>query len=77
MGFEVKDIKAYVFILKKASYGVKQTPRAWYASIGAYLRRLGFTKCYVYLNLYIKVLKGESVIILMYVDDLLLTGVEG
>jgi len=43
----------------------------------AYLRILGFTKSSADLNLYIKVVKGEIVIILLYVDDLLLMGVEG
>lgn len=74
--FEVKDKKAYVYRLKKALYGLKQAPRAWYARMDAYLQRLGFTKSFAVPNLYIKVVKGESVIILLYVDDLLLTGVE-
>jgi len=77
LGFEVKDRKKYVFILKKALYGLKQAQRAWYARKDAHLQRLGFTKCYVDLNLYIKVLKGESVIILLCVNYLLLTCLEG
>ena len=43
----------------------------------AYLQRLVFTKSSSDLNLYIKVVKGEPLIILLYVDDLILTGVEG
>lgn len=43
----------------------------------AYLHRLGFQKGFVDSNLYIKVVKGDLVIILLYVDDLLLTGVDG
>lgn len=43
----------------------------------AYLHRLGFTKSYVDSMLYIKFVKGEPVIILLYVDDLVLIGVEG
>jgi hypothetical protein len=77
LGFEVKDREAYVCRLKKALYGLKQAPRAWYARMDAYLQRLGFTKSFVDPNLYIKVVKDEPVIILLYVDDLLLTGVEG
>jgi len=49
----------------------------WYARMDAYLQRLGFTKSSTNLNLYIKVVKDEPIIILLYVDDLLLTGVEG
>jgi len=29
LGFEDKDIEAYVCKLKKALYGLKQAPRAW------------------------------------------------
>ena len=58
-------------------YGLKQAPRVWYARMDAYLQRLGFAKSFVDPNLYIKVVKGELVIILLYVDDLLLTSVEG
>jgi len=75
--FKVKDSKAYVCRLKKALYGLKKAPRAWYPRMDAYLQRIGFTKSFADSNLYMKVVDGEPVIILLYVDDLLLTGVEG
>lgn len=71
LGFEVKDRKTCVCKLKKALYGLKQAPRAWYA----YLQRLVFSKSSIDPNLYIKVVQDEPVIILLYVDDLLMTGV--
>ena len=74
--FKVKCKGDYIFRLKKALYGLKQAPRTWYAKMDSYLQRLGFTKCLVDPNLYIKAVKYEHVIILLYVDDLLLTGVE-
>jgi hypothetical protein len=37
---------------------------------------LGFTKSKVYSNLYFKVLNDETVILLLYVNDLFLTGEE-
>jgi len=77
LGFEVKDRKASVFILKKELYGLKQALRAWYARMDSYPQRIGFTKSYVDMNLYIKVVYGEHVIILLYVDDLLLKSIEG
>ena len=77
LGLEVKDRKAYVRKLKKALYGLKQAPRAWYARMDAHLQSLGFTKSFADPKLCIKVVKGEPVIILLYVDDLLLTRVEG
>lgn len=42
----------------------------------AYLLRIGFVKSFVDANLYIEILKNEPVIILLYQDDLFITGVE-
>ena len=42
----------------------------------AYLLRIGFIKFFVDANLYIKIVKKEPIIILLYVDDLFVTGVE-
>ena len=75
-GFEVEDRKSYVCRLKKALYRLKQAPRAWYGRIGSFLTRLGFTKSKVDSNLYFKIMENEPVILLLYVDDLFLTGEE-
>ena len=42
----------------------------------AYLLRIGFVKSFVNANLYIKIVKNEPFIILLYVDDLFFLGVE-
>jgi hypothetical protein len=73
-GFEVEDKKTHVCRLKKALYGLKQAPRAWYGRIDGFLTRLGFTKSKVDSNLYFKFMNDEPVILLLYVDDLFLTG---
>jgi hypothetical protein len=75
-GFEVEDKKSHVCKMKKALYGLKQAPKAWYGRIDSFLTSLGFTKSKVYSNLYFKVMKNEHVILLLYVDDLFLTGEE-
>jgi hypothetical protein len=75
-GFEVEDRKTHVCRLKKALYGLKQAPRAWYGRIDSFLTSLGFTKSKVDPNLYFKVMNDEPVILLLYVDDLFLTGEE-
>jgi hypothetical protein len=62
--------------LKKALYGLKQAPRAWYGRIDSFLMSLGFTKSKADSNLYYKVVDGGPVILLLYVDDLFLTGDE-
>ena len=56
--------------LKKALYGLKQEPRTWYGRIDSFLSILGFTKSKEDSNLYYKVEGGNSVILLLYVDDL-------
>jgi hypothetical protein len=75
-GFEVEDRKTDVWKLKKALYRLKQAPRAWYGRIDSFLTSLGFTKSKADSNLYFKVMNDESMILLLYVDDLFLTGEE-
>jgi hypothetical protein len=75
-GFEVEEKKTHVYNLKKALYGLKQAPRAWYGRIDSFLMILGFTKSKVDSNVYLKVMNDEHVILLMYVDELFLTGEE-
>ena len=36
-GFEVFGRKSHVCLLKKAMYGLKQAPQAWYSKIDSYL----------------------------------------
>jgi hypothetical protein len=62
--------------LKKALYGLKQAPRDWYGHIDSFLTSLGFTKSKADSNLYFKIMDNEPVILLLYVDDLFLTGEE-
>jgi hypothetical protein len=75
-GFEVEDKKTHVWKLKKALYRLKQDPRACYGRIDNFQMSLGFTKSKADSNLYFKVMNDEPVILLLYVDDLFLTGEE-
>jgi hypothetical protein len=43
-GFETFDREFHVCRLKRALYGMKQAPRAWYTRIDNYFTVLGFTK---------------------------------
>jgi hypothetical protein len=63
-------------LTKRALYGLKQAPRAWYARIDSYLLGLGFTKSEVDPNLYYIVVEGKSLILVLYLDNLILTGVD-
>ena len=59
--------------LKKDLYGLKQAPRTWYGRIDSFLMILGFTKSKVDPNMYYKVVDGDQVIFLLYMDNLFLT----
>ena len=72
-GFEVHGKETHVCRLKKALYGLKQAPRAWYGRIDGFLMKLGFIKSDVDSNLYYKVVEGDTLILVLYVDDLFLT----
>eukprot|EP00253_Pinus_taeda_P033823 PITA_33823 len=62
--------------MKRALYGLKQSPRAWNTRIDNYLRGLGLTKSEAGANLYYIMVGGLSLILVLYVDDLILTGDE-
>ena len=77
MDFETHGRENHVSKLKKALYDLKQTPRIWYDRIDGFLSSLGFTKSKLDSNLYYKVEEGNTVILLRYVDDLFVIGVDG
>jgi hypothetical protein len=57
-----------------ALYGLRQSARAWNSTINAFLISLGLTPCYANLSLYVR-LDGDLIIILIIsVDDLMITG---
>eukprot|EP00253_Pinus_taeda_P033542 PITA_33542 len=75
-GFEIYDQISHVCRLKKALYGLKQAPRAWYERIDSYLMKLGFTRSEVDPKFYFKVEDEKPLILVLYVDDLFLTGAD-
>jgi hypothetical protein len=76
LGFEMHGRESHVCRLKKALYGLKQAPRAWYSRIDAYLQQLGFEKSEADPNLYFIMVGEDPLILLLYVDDLFITGAE-
>ena len=75
-GFEIFNNESHVCRLKRVLYGLKQAPRAWYTRIDSYFTGLGFTKSEADANLYQIVVEGKLLIIALYVDDLIIMGVE-
>jgi hypothetical protein len=75
-GFVIHNEKSYVCRLKKALYGLKQAPRAWYQKMDGFLMSLDFNKSTADLNLYYHIDGNECLILVLYVDDLFITGSE-
>ena len=75
-GFETLDKESHVCRLKRALYSLKQAPCAWYNRIESYFTRLSLTKSEVDANLYHIVVDGKILIIVIYVNDLILTSDE-
>lgn len=73
-GFEVSGQENKVYKLLKALYGLRQVPRAWYEKLNACLVSLGFSKCPYEHAVYTRKEGDDSMIVAVYVDDLLVTG---
>jgi hypothetical protein len=74
-GYVEKGHEQMVYKLKKALYGFKQAPRAWYSRIKSYFMKEGFEWCHYEHTLFIKnKARGKILIICLYVDDLIFTG---
>ena len=63
--------------LKRSLYGLKQAPRAWYESLAAVLKTLGFKPSEADAALFIGTVAGVRVYMLIYVDDCLLAAPTG
>jgi hypothetical protein len=60
--------------LKKTLYGLKQALKIWSDKIGQYLVTSGFQTSNVDFSLYVKKTENGIVVIVIYVDDLIITG---
>ena len=65
---------AKVCHLKKALYGLKQAPRAWFQRLSSTLLQWGFSTSRTDSSMFISFGKSTTLIVLIYVDDILVTG---
>jgi len=73
LGYEKKGQEHKVCSLKKSLYALKQAPRAWYSRIDSYRLENGFEKCEGEPTVYIKEKDGKTLIVVVYVDDVIFT----
>ena len=73
-GFTDSANSSLVCHLHKSLYGLKQAPRAWYDKLRDALVEFGFqsTKCDH--SLFTRFIKGSTIYVLVYVDDILVVG---
>jgi hypothetical protein len=60
--------------LHKSLYGLKQAPRAWYTRLNDFLLSIGFRASKVDTSLFFFSVGADFCYLLVYVDDILLTG---
>jgi len=75
-GYVVKGKEQHVYKLSKALYGLKQVPKALNIRLDKSLKKLGFTKCFSEQVVYKWGARKTTVILGVYVDDLIVTGSE-
>eukprot|EP00253_Pinus_taeda_P025220 PITA_25220 len=73
IGF-VQTNSSLVCQLKKSLYGLKEAPQAWYAKMNSFFLETGFSRCLSNNTVYTKKMGKSLIILVLYVDDLILTG---
>ncbi|CAM8885812.1 unnamed protein product [Rhodiola kirilowii] len=73
-GFENPHFPSHVCKLQRAIYGLKQSPRAWYARLSDRLHQLGFTSSRADTSLFLFHQDSVSIFMLVYVDDIVIAG---
>ena len=72
-GFETTSKINLVCRLKKSIYGLKQASRQWYLKFNDTILSYGFVEMTVDRCIYMKVVGSKFIILVLYVDDILLT----
>ena len=73
-GVQTCALPIYVCRLRRALYGLKQAPRAWFERFSSVIRAAGFTPSEHDPALFIHTSQQGRTLLLLYVDDMLITG---
>jgi hypothetical protein len=73
-GFKVQSQESQVCLFNRALYGLKQSPNEWFKKIDKYLKKLFLKQSFFGGNLYYIKHGAKIVIIVLYVDNLFVTG---
>ncbi|GJU64925.1 putative ribonuclease H-like domain-containing protein [Tanacetum coccineum] len=69
--FKDPEFSDKVYKVEKALYGLHQAPRAWYETLSTYLLDNGFKRGKIDKTLFIKRVKGDILLVQIYVDDII------
>ncbi|GKD08889.1 putative ribonuclease H-like domain-containing protein [Tanacetum coccineum] len=75
-GFEDPDFLDRVYKVEKALYGLHQAPRAWYETLSTYLLDNGFQRGKIDKTLFIRMEKGDILLVQVYVDDIIFSSIK-
>lgn len=73
-GFADSTFPTHMCRLKRPIYGLRQSPRAWSNELKNYLLSVGFTRSYSDTSLFIMHTHAFTIYVLVYVDDIVITG---
>ena len=73
-GFIDSDHPTFICKLRKAIYDLKQAPRVWYHELRQFLMAAGFQNSHADNSLFVLNTGTTSLYLLVYVDDIILTG---
>ena len=74
VGMEKYSSTTMVCKLKKALYGLKQSPRAWFGRFTKSMKNFGYKQSNLDHTLFLKHQKGKIATLIIYVDDMVVTG---
>lgn len=74
LGYKDPDHPLFVCTFSKALYGLRQAPRAWYSIFSGFLLQQGFIQSKADSSLFIKIIVEGVALVLIYVNDILITG---
>lgn len=73
-GYKPPHQSPKVFKLNKSIHGLKQASRQWYSKLSETLLSLGYHHSHANYSVFIKLTTTNFTILLVYVDDIILTG---
>jgi hypothetical protein len=73
-GFKVKGQEGKVLRLKCAIYGLKQATLAWWKALDKSMGELGFTRLCSDSGIFVN--KDQSIVVIIYTDDILFLGAD-